>query len=112
MFKGLPYQLYEKQPESFYHAAVHLIFAYMGLRVHSEVCTSDGRADAVVETPARVYVLEFKLDEGAGAALAQIRQKRYHEAFWRLGKPVTGVGINFSSATKNIEGWEMEEMGG
>lgn len=54
MFKGLPYQLYEKYPESFFHAAVHLIFAYMGLRVHSEVCTSDGRADAVVETSANV----------------------------------------------------------
>lgn len=106
MFKSLPYQLYEKYPESFYHAAVHLIFAYMGLRVHSEVCTSDGRADAVVETPAQVYVLEFKLDESAKAALEQIRQKRYHEAFWNLGKPVVGIGVNFSSQTRNIEAWE------
>lgn len=110
MFKGLPYQLYEKYPESFFHAAVHLIFAYMGLRVHSEVCTNDGRADAVVETTANVYVLEFKLDQSAQAALEQIRQKRYHEAFWNLGKPVIGVGVNFSSATRNIEAWEMETM--
>lgn len=112
MFKGLPYQIYEKQPESFFHAAVHLIFAYMGLRVHSEVCTSDGRADAVVETPAQVYVLEFKLDESAEAALEQIRQKRYHQAFWNLGKPVVGVGVNFSSQTKNIEDWKAEAMDG
>lgn len=110
MFKGLPYQLYEKNPESFYHAATHLIFAYMGLRVHSEVCTSDGRADAVVETPAKVYVLEFKLDESAAAALKQIRQKRYHEAFWNLGKPVVGIGVNFSSQTRNIEEWAQEEL--
>jgi len=110
MFKGLPYQLYEKYPESFFHAAVHLIFAYMGLRVHSEVCTSDGRADAVVETTANVYVLEFKLDQSAQAALEQIRQKRYYEAFWNLGKPVVGIGVNFSSATRNIEAWETEPM--
>lgn len=110
MFKGVPYQLYEKNPESFYHAATHLIFAYMGLRVHSEVCTSDGRADAVVETPDKVYVLEFKLDESAAAALAQIRQKRYHEAFWNLGKPVVGIGVNFSSSTRNIEEWAVEEI--
>jgi hypothetical protein len=103
--------LYEKYPESFYHAATHLIFAYMGLRVSSEVCTSDGRADAVVETPDKVYVLEFKLDESAEAALGQIRQKRYHEAFWNLGKPVLGVGVNFSSKSRNIEVWKVEEMG-
>ncbi len=112
MFKGLPYQLREKQPERFYHAAVHLIFAYMGLRVHSEVCTSDGRADAVVETPEKVYVLEFKLDQGADVALTQIREKRYHEAFWKLGKPLVGVGVSFSSATGNIVEWEMAEMDG
>ncbi|HRK83409.1 MAG TPA: AAA family ATPase [Saprospiraceae bacterium] len=110
LFKGIPYQLYEKYPESFYHAATHLIFAYMGLRVHSEVCTSDDRADAVVETPDKVYVLEFKLDESAEAALEQIRQKRYHEAFWNLGKPVVGIGINFSSKTRNVEEWKVEEM--
>ncbi len=111
MFKGLPYPLYEKHPESFYHAAVHLLFSYMGLRVQSEVCTSDGRADAVVETAERVYILEFKLDQSADAALAQIRQKQYYQAYWNVGKPVTGVGINFSSATKNIEDWKAEEIG-
>ena len=111
MFSGLPYQLYEKTPERFYHAALHLLFSYMGLRVHSEVCTIEGRADAVVETSSKVYVLEFKLDQSAEAALEQIRKKRYHQAFWNLGKPVVGVGVNFSSAAKNIEGWKAEEMG-
>jgi hypothetical protein len=112
MFSGVPFQLYEKTPERFYHAALHLLFSYMGLRVHSEVCTAEGRADAVVETSKRVYVLEFKLDQSAEAALEQIRRKRYHQAFWNLGKPVVGVGVNFSSQTKNIEDWTAEEMGG
>lgn len=112
MFAGLPYQLYEKTPERFYHAALHLLFSYMGLRVHSEVCTAEGRADAVVETSSRVYVLEFKLDQSTEAALEQIRSKRYHEAFWNLGKPVIGVGVNFSSQTKNIESWKAAEMRG
>ena len=111
MFKGLPYQLYEKAPERFYHAAIHLLFSYMGLRVHSEVTTSDGRADCVVETDTRIYVLEFKLDESARAALEQIRQKKYYQAWWHKGKPVTGLGVNFSSQTRNIEEWETGEMG-
>ena len=112
MFSSLPHHLYEKTPERFYHAAIHLLFQYMGLRVHSEVCTAEGRADAVVETSAKVYVLEFKLDQSAEAALAQIRAKRYHQAFWNLGKPVVGFGINFSSKTKNVEDWKAESMDG
>lgn len=110
MFAGIPYQLYEKTPERFFHAAIHLLLSYMGLRVHSEVCTSNGRADAVVETSACVYVLEFKLDQSAQAALAQIRQKKYYQAWWNLGKPVLGLGINFSSSIKNIDDWAVEEM--
>jgi len=110
MFSGIPFQLYEKTPERFYHAALHLLFSYMGLRVHSEVCTSEGRADAVVETSSKVYVLEFKLDQSTEAALKQIREKRYHQAFWNLGKPVVGVGVNFSSTSKNIEDWKAEQM--
>lgn len=84
----------------------------MGLRIHSEVCTAEGRADAVVETAQRVYILEFKLDQSASAALEQIRQKRYYQSFWNLGKPVVGVGVNFSSKTKNIVDWKAEEIDG
>ncbi len=56
-----------------------------------------------VETNDRVYILEFKLDESAEVALAQIRAKKYYQAWWERGKPVTGVGVNFSSTTRNIE---------
>ncbi|MCS7035842.1 MAG: PD-(D/E)XK nuclease domain-containing protein, partial [Saprospiraceae bacterium] len=110
VFSGVPYQLYEKWPERFYHATIHLLFRYLGVRAHSEVCTADGRMDCAVETSRRVYILEFKLDEPAEAALEQIRQKRYYEAWWHLGKPVVGVGVQFSSQKRNIERWVAEEM--
>jgi hypothetical protein len=84
----------------------------MGIRIHSEVCTAEGRADSMVETPTHVYLLEYKLDQSPEAALEQIKQKKYYRAAWSLGKPVVGVGVNFSSKTKNIEGWVMEEMAG
>jgi ATP-dependent exoDNAse (exonuclease V) beta subunit len=35
----------------------------MGMRVRSEVCTSDGRVDSLVETPDSIYLLDFKLDK-------------------------------------------------
>ncbi len=110
VFADIPYHLYEKHPEKFFHAAIHLLFTYMGIRIHSEACTSDGRVDSMVETPTRVYILEYKLDQSPEAALEQIRQKKYYRAAWALGKPVVGVGVNFSSKTKNIEGWTAAEV--
>ncbi|MDW8230995.1 MAG: AAA family ATPase, partial [Saprospiraceae bacterium] len=97
VFSGVPYQLYEKWPERFYHATIHLLFRYLGVRVHSEVCTTDERMDCAVETLGRVCILEFKLDEPAEAALEQIRRRRYYESWWHLGKPVIGVGVQLSS---------------
>ena len=108
VFKKLPYFLHEHYPEKFFHAAIHLLFSYLGIRIHSEVCTSDGRIDSLVETDTHIYILEYKLDQSAQAALEQIKQKRYYQAYWNLGKPVIGVGVNFSSKNKNIEGWEAE----
>lgn len=110
MFKSLPYFLHEHYPEKFYHAAIHLIFTYMGMLVYSEVCTNDGRVDAMVETPDRVYIFEFKLDESAETALAQIHKKQYYQAFWHKDKPVIGVGVNFTSESKNINDWQAEAM--
>lgn len=110
MFKSIPYQLHEAHPEKFFHAAIHLLFTYMGLNIHSEVCTSDGRADALVETAAYLYIFEFKLDESAEKALAQIRKKEYYQAFWNVGKPVIGIGVNFLSETRNIGEWKEEEF--
>ena len=57
VFANIPYQLHDKYPEKFYHAAIHLLCTYMGLRAHSEVCTSDGRVDSMVVTPTRIYIL-------------------------------------------------------
>jgi hypothetical protein len=111
MFAHIPYFLHEKYPEKFFHAAIHLLFTYMGIRAHSEVCTSEGRADSMVETDTHVYILEYKLDKSPQEALAQIRRKRYYRAAWERGKPVVGIGVQFSSQTKNIEAWEAEEMG-
>ena len=108
MFAHIPYFLHEKYPEKFFHAAIHLLFTYMGIRIHSEVCTSEGRADSMVETDTRVYILEYKLDKSPREALSQIRQKRYYRSTWERGKPVSAIGVQFSSRTKNIEAWEVE----
>jgi Predicted AAA-ATPase/PD-(D/E)XK nuclease superfamily len=111
IFKTIPYHLYEKNPESFYHAAIHLIFKYMGVKVVSESATSDGRSDAIVTTDSHIYILEFKLDKTPEIAFQQILNKNYAQAHAHQNKIIIGIGINFSSETKNIEGYKMEEIG-
>lgn len=110
MFKKLPYQLYEKQAESFYLAMIHLLFTYLGFRIHSEVCTNDGRVDSLVETTHYFYIFEFKLDKSGEIAFQQIIDKKYYEAYYHQGKRVMGIGVNFSSETKNIQDWIMKQI--
>ncbi|MBU6340480.1 MAG: AAA family ATPase [Bacteroidetes bacterium] len=110
VFAEIPYSLHEKYPEKFFHAAIHLLFTYLGIRIHSEVCTSDGRIDSMVETAHKVYILEYKLDKSPREALEQIKSKKYYRNAWELGKTIVGVGVNFSSNTKNIEDWVAEEI--
>jgi PD-(D/E)XK nuclease superfamily len=57
----------------FYHALVHLLFRYLGLFIDSEVQTSDGRMDAVVQTADRVFIVEFKLRDSAAAAQSTLQ---------------------------------------
>ncbi len=108
MLKDVPSLLLDQKNEHFYHALVHLLFRYLGLFIDSEVHTSDGRMDAVVQTPTDVFILEFKLNESADAALQQIRDKNYAEKYRLQAKPITGVGINFGSGRKDVEGWVAE----
>ena len=75
-----------------------------------EINTNDGRLDAVLKTKERIYILEFKLDKSAEAALQQIKDKKYYEKYTLDKQPIYLVGINFSSETKSVEHWLMERL--
>jgi hypothetical protein len=110
MLKDIPSLLLDDKTEHFYHALVHLHFRYLGLFIESEVHTSDGRMDAVVQTPANIYILEFKVNESADIALQQIKNKKYAEKYRLSGQPIVGIGINFEHGSKAVEGWAMEQL--
>ena len=55
---------------------------------------------------ARLLIVEFKLDESADIALQQIQEKDYDGKYQSVEKQVVGLGINFSSATKSVNGWK------
>lgn len=111
LFSSIPYQIFLQQQEAFFHAILHLSFSGIGLLVQSEVSTAKGRADTVVHTKSRIYVMEFKLDGSAESALQQIREKRYGNPFLGQEKEVVALGVNFSSAEKAVAEWKAVPYG-
>jgi hypothetical protein len=110
LLKDLPSHLLDDKTEHFYHALVHLHFRYLGLYLESEVHTSDGRMDAVVQTPTHVYIIEFKLNIDAKVALAQIVEKQYAEKFRLIQKEIIGLGISFDTIKKAVKDWVSKEV--
>ncbi len=110
LLKDLPSHLLDDKTEHFYHALVHLHFRYLGLYLESEVHTSDGRMDAVVQTPTHVYIIEFKLNVDAKVALAQIVEKQYAEKFRLIQKEIIGLGISFDTIKKAVKDWVSKEV--
>ncbi|MCC5916499.1 MAG: PD-(D/E)XK nuclease domain-containing protein, partial [Cryomorphaceae bacterium] len=110
-FAHIPYDLWQKENEHFYHAIVHLLFSLLGVYIHSEVHTKRGRADAEIIFEDHIYCMEFKLDKSAEDAIEQIRERGYLEKHQNSGKKLHLIGINFSSEKKEVEGliWEMDE---
>ena len=70
--------------------------------------TSEGRIDCVVECPNYVYVIEFKMNSSAEAALQQIAEKGYTKPYSADPRTVICLGINFSSQTGTIDGFKAE----
>ncbi len=102
LLRSLPYQLYEER-ERLYHIIIHLFFKYMALDVHSEVNTSRGRADALVELEDKIYCFEFKYGQSPEEALAQIKEKGYLDKYQSSGKELIAVGVNFSPEKREVE---------
>ena len=110
LFKSIPYELWQKQNEHYYHAIIHLTFRLLGVYIESQVHTSDGRLDALVQTKDRVFCFEFKLDGDADKALQQIKDKGYLQPYLHQEKACIGIGINFSKQTKKVERLVWEEI--
>ena len=81
----------------------HLFMKMLGANLQVEDASAFGYADAIVETKKAVYVFEFKFNKSAKAAIRQIREKGYADAYKADKRPVTLIGINFSAKKRNID---------
>ncbi len=109
VFKKVPYQIFLQDREAYYHSLIYLTFFYLGQYAEAEVNDSTGRIDCVVKTPNHIFILEFKLDKTAQAAMEQIKARGYAGGYATDPRPKVLIGINFSSDTKSVDDWVVEE---
>ena len=95
--------------EMYFHNVLYLVFRLMGLFVEVEREMSDGRMDMVVKTPDYIYIIECKLDKSAKEALQQIEDKQYAAPFAMDKRKLYKIGVNFSTATRRISEYEIDE---
>lgn len=103
------YEQIKRDQEVHYQNVLFIITKLMGFYVKAEYHTSNGRVDLVLKTDRYIYVMEFKLDGTAEEALKQINDKGYALPFATDGRTLYKIGVNFSSETRSIERWIVEE---
>lgn len=102
-----PYEL-EPQQERHFQSVMFILTALCGYHVEIESHTNKGRMDMTVKTKDYIYIFEFKFNKSAEEALAQIIEKGYAEPFKSDGRQIVKVGVNFSTACRNIDRWVVE----
>jgi hypothetical protein len=101
VYASVPYWITPEQ-EKHFHAMFHIMMCSSGLPTQSELSTSRGRIDTVVNTRQQVLLFEFKLSGSPAEALAQIDMQGYGAAF---DLPVYKIGVVFDRESRNIKEW-------
>ena len=113
-FASIPYEWYNNndiaQYEGYYASVFYSYFAGLGLDIAVEDSSSHGRLDMAVLFNGCVYLFEFKVVElaSAGAAMAQLQQRRYADKYRALGQPMYLIAVEFSKDARNLAAFDVE----
>ena len=113
-FASIPYEWYTNNDiagyEGYYASVFYSYFAALGLDITVEDSSSHGRLDMVVRFNDNVYLFEFKVVELApeGAAMAQLKEKRYADKYRGSGQPIHLIAVEFSKDARNLAAFEVE----
>lgn len=110
MFSGKSYLIAGGDKEVHFQNSIYLIFKMLGFQIEVEQTTSQDRIDITVQTKDYVYIIELKLDTSAEEALLQIKEQQYARPFQTDARKVFLIGVNFSSETRTVEKWVIEEQ--
>jgi hypothetical protein len=110
IFASIPYQIFIENQEAYYHSLVFITLQLMGIDIRAEVSQAKGRADAVIFFEHAIYILEFKLNESAEAAIQQIKDKGYATPYLQAGKEIHLLGLNMTAKDKKITSFLSEHL--
>ena len=115
-FASIPYEWYTNNDiaryEGYYASVFYSYFAGLGLNIAVEDSSSHGRLDMAVLFNSHVYLFEFKVVEmaSAGAAMAQLQERRYADKYRALEQPIYLIGVEFSKDERNIAAFDVERV--
>jgi hypothetical protein len=111
---GIPYEIFrreqpdrcclvsKKREEAYPHSLLHIMLLATGFRTQSQVQTSLGRMDILLETNTHQIIFEIKTSGTPEDALLQIEQNQYAAG---LKLPVVQLGVVFSLEQKAFVAW-------
>lgn len=122
LFSSIAYQLLPKNKKSkpdtaenfavwegYFQTVIYLVISFLGIHIQCEVSRHKGRLDAVIHADDYLYLMEFKVDASAEAAVQQIKSREYAAAYKNSPKKIILMGIVFDKKTRNIRDWKVEE---
>ncbi len=118
---GIPYRWHDKgdlaRYEAWYASLLYMCLRSAGADLSVEDASSRGRADMTVRLGGQVFVLEFKMAEGAGgaeaaldAAVRQMRDRGYGEKYRAPGRRIHLIGVACGGGERNIAGVRAEPL--
>ncbi|PID63490.1 MAG: hypothetical protein CR974_01865 [Gammaproteobacteria bacterium] len=124
-YAGIPHQWYDSTNnqlagyEAHYASVFYGFLTGLGVRIHCEASSNQGRMDAWFDYDGVIYLIEFKVAQSADEiaeksiqAIEQIKSKGYAEQFSaqqrQRGRPIVLLGIVFGREERNIAGFEVE----
>ena len=113
-FASIPYEWYTSNDiasyEGYYASVFYSYFAALESDVTVEDSSSHGRLDMAVRFNDNVYLFEFKVVEmePEGAAMAQLKERRYADKYRGLDLPIYLVAVEFSRETRNLAAFSVE----
>ncbi|MBR2823452.1 MAG: ATP-binding protein [Clostridia bacterium] len=109
LFAGITYTLETDPFEHYFQAVIYLVFTLLGKFCQCEMHTYTGRIDCRVQTRDYIYLFEFKRDDTAQAALAQIDSKDYALPFIADSRKLYKIGVSFDSESRTLKDWAAAE---
>ena len=116
LFASIPYEWYTNNDiaryEGYYASVFYSYFAALGLDITVEDSSHHGRLDMALRFNDNVYLFEFKVVELApeGAAMTQLKDRRYADKYRDLGRPIHLIAVEFSRDARNVAAFEVERV--